>query len=263
MYSNINLYSIYNSQTGQLDYSLDQTLSAVAKNYEEFGVGFDSWLLCNASLSMMQEAAFDKEYAEDGPKPVTKDEITTYFTENYTSYSTLSAELHTDEPKLDEDGNDTGETESVAMSDEDVKKYEDAFKGYAKEVSGGKSMDDVVAEFNKDFGKEATASPNVTKIDKDTEDELNKAILALKEGEASYKIIGDDANTRVIYLIYKAPIKDKVAEYVDDDTQRDNLLHEMKDDEFTELLKSTIEEQGFKLSGDCNGYQPSMFEKKK
>jgi hypothetical protein len=154
------------------------------------------------------------------------------------------------------------------MSEDDVKKYEDAFKSYAKELKKGKSMDDVVAEYNEAFGAEATASPSVQKIDKDTEDELNKAILALKEGEASYKIIGDDENTRVIYLIYKAPIKDKVAEYVNNEGEdgtdhRSTLLHEIKDDAFKELLNVIIEAGDVKMSSDCNGYNPSMFEKKK
>ena len=264
MYSNINIYSVYNSQTGQLDYSLDQKISEVAKNYEQFGIGFDSWLLCSYSLGAMEEAAFDLEYAADGGEtPVTKEEITNYFTENYTSYSTISANLYTEETVASEDGSESEETQNVAMSESDIKKYEDAFKNYAKELSDGKSMDDVVEEYNKEFNAEATASPNVAKIDKDTEDELNKAILALKEGEASYKIIGDDETTRVIYLIYRAPIKDKVSEYVDDETKRDSLLHEMKDEEFEELIKNLIEDKGFKLSGDCNGYQPSLFEKTK
>ncbi len=263
MYSQINPYSVYNSQTGQLDYSLDQDLATVAKTYEEYGIGFDAWLLCNASIGQMQEEVFKKEYGTDGPEAVSKDDITKYFTENYTSYSTLSANLYTSEPKKDESGNDTEENENVAMSKDDVKKYENAFKEYANELKDGKSMDDVVAEYNKAFDAEATASPNVTKIDKDTEDELNKEILKLKEGEAAYKIIGDDENTRVIYLIYKAPIKDKISEYVDDETNSLNLLHEMKDEDFEKLLKDLIETMNFKPSSDCNGYNPSMFEKKK
>lgn len=263
MYSEINIYSIYNSQTGQLDESLDQKLSDVAKNYEEYGIGFDSWLFCNSTLDLMKESAFVKEYGEGGPSAVSKDEITKYFTENYTNYTTLSANLYTSETKKDEDGNDTEETEDVAMSKDEVNKYKSAFKSYAKELAAGTSMDDVVAEYNETFGAEATASPNVTKIDKDTEDELNKAILALKEGEATYKVIGDNDNTKVIYLIYKAPIKDKIAEYVDDETKSNNLLHEMKDDAFKELLDSIIEEKGCEPSSACNGYNPSMFEKKK
>lgn len=257
MYSSINPYSIYNSQTGQLDYSLDQSLADVAKNYEQFGIGFDAWLYCSATVAQMKEAAFQKEYAEDGASPVSKDEIKKYFTENYTSYSTLSANLYTTETAEDES------TSNKAMSKDEIKKYESAFKSYAAELKDGKSMDDVVAEYNEAFGAEATASPSVNKIDKDTTDELNKAILALKEGEASYKIIGDDENTRVIYLIYKAPIKDKVKEYVDDENQRSGLLHEMKDEDFKKLLDAIIEKGDAEVSSDCNGYDPSIFEKKK
>ncbi len=257
MYSTINPYSIYNSSTGQLDYSLDQSLADVAANYEQFGIGFDSWLLCNASIAQTENAVFDKEYGEGGPLAVSTDEITKYFTENYYSYTTFSANLYTTEAGED------GSTENVALDKDEVKRYEDAFKSYAEEVSGGKSVDDVVAEYNEAFGAEATATPSVNKIDKDTTDELNKAILDLKEGEAAYKIIGDDENTRVIYLIYKAPIKDEIANYVDDETQRSTLLHEMKDEDFEQLIKDIIKENDIELSSACNGYQPSLFEKTK
>ena len=259
MYSEVNIYSIYNSQTGQLDYSLDQTLADVAKNYEQFGIGFDSWLYCNASVNRMKTEAFNKEYAEDGATPVKKDEIQKYFTDNYTSYSTISADLYKTETAEDE----SGESKSVALSKAEIKKYTDAFKGYVSELNNGAKMDDVVAEYNAAFGTETTANSNVTKIDKDTTDELNKAILALKEGQATYKIIGEDETSRVIYLIYKAPIKNSIKDYVDDENQRANLLHEMKDDAFQELLDKYVEDGNCELSSDCNGYQPSLFEKTK
>ena len=262
MISTISPYAIYNQQTGQLDESLDQKLSEVAKTYEKYGIGFDSWLLCNSSLNLMKEAAFQKEYGEGGPKAVKDDEIKKYFTENYYSYTTISAPLYTTEAKKDADGNDTEETESKALSDKEVKKYEEAFKGYAKDLKGGKSMDDVVAAYNKAFKAEATASPSVTKIEKDTEDELSKTVLALKEGEATYKIIGEDATTRSIYLIYKLPIKDSVSEYMDGDSKQSGLLHEMKDDDFDALLKSIIEDGDAELSSACNDYKPEMFEEK-
>ncbi len=258
MYSSINIYSIYNSQTGQLDSSLDQKLSDVAKNYEKYGIGFDSWLFCSSSVNLMKEAAFQKEYAADGPSPVSNDDISKYFTENYYNYTTISAPLYTSEAKAD----NSGETENKAMSDKEVKKYEDAFKGYVKDVKNGKSMDEVVKTYNKKFDAEASATPSVVKIEKDTKDELSKAVLALKEGEVTYKIIGDDATTRMIYLIYRQPIKDKVSEYLDGDSKQSSLLHELKDDDFEDLLKGLIEDEDIKISSACNSYKPSMFEEK-
>ena len=263
MISTISPYAIYNSQTGQLDESLDKTLAEYAKDVEQYGIGFDSWLFVNSSYDLMNEATFKAEYGEGGENPVSKDEITKYFTENYYNYTTISANLYTTETKKDEDGNDTEETENKAFDKKTLKKYEDAFKGYAAELKGKTTMDDIVKKYNKAFDAEATASPSCVKIDKDTTDELSKAVLGLKEGEATYKIIGDDDNTKVIYLIYRQPIKDKVAEYIDGGTQQDNLLHEMKDDAFDELLKSIIEDGNADLPSCCNSYKPSMFEEEK
>ncbi len=92
---------------------------------------------------------------------------------------------------------------------------------------------------------------------------MNKAVIALKDKDATSKVIGDDENTRVIYLIYKEPIKDKVKEYVDDEAKRSSLLHEMQDDTFDELLDVIVEGGNAELTSDCNSYKPSMFEEKK
>ena len=37
----------------------------------------------------------------------------------------------------------------------------------------------------------------------------------------------------------------------------------MKDDAFQELLDKYVEDGNCELSSDCNGYQPSLFEKTK
>lgn len=266
MYSSINIYAIYNSQTGQLDESLDRKLSEVAEEYEKYGIGFDSWLLCNYSFDQMKEAAFQKEYAEDGPSAVSTDEITKYFNENYSAYSTISANLYTSSGETDENGNTT----NVALSADEIKKYEDAFKAYVQEINAGKSIDDVAAEYKQAFGiddsdESAASIPDSQekKIEKDSEDELDKVILGLKEGQATYKIIGEEETSRVIYLIYKAPIKSKTSDYIDDESKRSNLLHEMKDDAFSDLLDELVETNDIKPSSACNGYQPSYFEKKK
>ena len=84
----------------------------------------------------------------------------------------------------------------------------------------------------------------------------------MAEGEASYLTVGDDDNTKVMYFLYKEPIANQVENYIGDETQRDTVLHEMKDDEFEKLLEQVGEELDVTVSSACRSYQPKTFEEK-
>jgi len=224
-----------------------------AKELEGYGISCDSFCLVNYTLSAIRSAVFSAEYGEDGPSAVSEKEMQKYVNDNYTSYKYFSANLYTTIEADDSEGT----SENVAMSDEEVKKYEKAFKAYAKDINSGKAFSEVLNDYNTAFEASATATENVQKIDKDTTDELNKQILSLKEGQAKYKIIGDDAKTRQIYVIYRVPIASEKS-YLSE--HKDEVLSEMKSDDFTKLLESIAKELKIDRSSACDSYKPSMFE---
>lgn len=234
-----------------------------SESFEPYGISFDSFFEAGYTIPVTKNAAFEAEYGTDGPGAVSDEELTAYFTENYTSYQYFSADLFTTttEPVTDEDGNTTDSTVNAALSDEEVKAYEDAFNGYADSLKNGEAFADVVAAYQAayDVADDPTQS-NVAIIDKDTTDDIQKAILELKEGEAAVKIIGDDEDSRRIYLLYKAPIADKVEEYIGDESNRLSVLYEMKQDDFDQLLQDLAATLSVDKSSACNSYKPKMFE---
>lgn len=227
---------------------------ALSETYEPMGIGFESFFEAEVIINLINDAVFKAEYAVDGPNAVSDEELHKYFEESYTSYHYFSANLYTTET------DENGASVSTAMSDEQVKEYTDAFDAYAAAVNGGAAFSDQLSAYNEAFSASATANDNVSKIDEDTTDELQKAVLALKEGEAKQITIGSDEKSRQIYLIYKDPIKDVTESYFKEDGKRDSVLAAMKNDDFKDLLKTIALALPIDKSSACKSYKPSMFE---
>ena len=97
--------------------------------YEPYGVSFESFEYCTTLYNTKYSAIFDKIYGEGGSKEVKDDEFISYFTENYTDYKYIKANLY--ESTTDESNKST----DVALSDEDAKKITDEFDGDEKTYS--------------------------------------------------------------------------------------------------------------------------------
>ena len=235
---------------------------SIAESYEKYGISYDSFILAGITIPLMRSAVFEAEYSEDGPTAVADDDLQKFFDENYTSYKYFSANLYTsvETPVTDADGNETTESTNTAMTEEEVAKYQSYFDLYAKRINENTAtFGQMLEHYQNHFDAEATATEDVKKIDEDTTDELEKNILTLKEGEAKSVIIGDDENSRQIYLIYKAPIADE-KDYPKDSSNRLSVISEMKTDDFKDLLKSVAAELNISKSSAVNSYKPSMFE---
>ena len=227
---------------------------SLAESFEGYGVSYDSFVLAGITIPMMRSAVFEAEYSTGGPLEVPDDELQTYFEGNYTSYKYFSADLYTTESA------DDGETSTaVALSDEEIAELEDDFKGYADDINDGSAFSSILEEYNTDYSAEATATENVSNIDEDTEDEIMKEILSLKEGEAKSVTIGDTDTTKKVYVIYKAPIASE-ENYLEDSNNRLNVLSDMKTDDFDDLLKTIYKDLKVDISSACASYKPSMFE---
>lgn len=239
----------------------DQSLK---DTFETSGISFNSFMIASYNIPVMENEAFKAQYAEDGPTPVSTEELGTFFTENYTSYKYFSVNLYTTEDTTPDDG--TSETESVStpLSESEIADYQKEFDGYAKTLSEGGSYDDVVNSYMEAHSIDSDPSTsNVEIIAEDTEDEILKTIKDMKDGEAITLVIGETDDTKQLYLIYREPIKNQLEAYTDPDQNRDTVLSEMKHEEFDELLKKYAEDKNYTLSSSCSSYKPSMFEGKK
>lgn len=237
----------------------EQYKSPYSDIFEPLGVSYESFEYFYLT-SAKQEVVFDLLYADGGEKGVNDEELTKYFTENYTSYTYFNTNMYeTKEATSDEAGGTI--SENVAMSDADVKKIEKNFKGYADSLNGGAKVADVVDKFMKDFDLQSDTSVSTVEIMENSTigEDLISAINELKEGTATNKAIGED-NSKVMYLFYKGKIADKVDEYIKDATNRKTVLQNYKGEEFGTYIESVANSLDIEISKAVSKYSPSMFE---
>ncbi|MBQ8539020.1 MAG: hypothetical protein IJ433_05160 [Ruminococcus sp.] len=237
----------------------EQYKSPYSDIFEPLGVSYESFEYFYIT-SAKQEVVFDLLYADGGEKGVNDEELTKYFTDNYTNYTYFNTNMYeTKEATSDEAGGAI--SENVAMSKDDVKKIEKNFKGYVDSLNGGSKVEDVVSKFMKDYELENDPSVSNVEIMENSAigEDLVSAISELKEGTAANKAIGEE-NSKVMYLFYKGKIADKVDEYIKDATNRKSVLQNYKGDEFNTYIESVANSLDIEISKAVSKYTPSMFE---
>lgn len=224
---------------------------------EPYGVSYESFERASYMASAKQTALFEEIYINDEETAVSTEDLTNYFTENYTSYSYLSVRL------ADSATDDSGSTTYTAMSDEDIAEIESTLQGYADNIN---NVAGTFAEQMVEYTalKELESDPSTSAVENLDESSLNEDVIAalneLEEGKASLVKIGEAENA-YYYLIYKAPIADSVADYIEDETNSFNVLSAMKSEEFQDMLTAKAEELGIQENTSVvNSYKPSMFE---
>ncbi len=236
----------------------EQYISPYKDIFEPLGVSYESFEYFYVS-SAKQQAVFDLLYADGGEKGVNDEELTTYFTENYTSYTYFSSNLYTSESTTDENGAES--SVNVALSDSEISKYEKNYKGYVSSLNSGSKVSDVTDKFMKDY--ELENDPSVSNVevmaDSTIGEDLVKAINELEEGKASYKKIGEE-NTQVMYLFYKEPIADQIKSYIGDSTNRASVLQNYKGEEFSSYIEELAKSLNIEINKAVSKYSPSMFE---
>lgn len=224
---------------------------------EPYGVSYESFERASYMASAKQTALFEEIYINDEETAVSTEDLTNYFTENYTSYSYLSVRL------ADSATDDSGSTTYTAMSDEDIAEIESTLQGYADNINNGAgTFAEQMVEYT--ALKELESDPSTSAVENLEDSSLNEDVVAalneLEEGKASLVKVGEAENA-YYYLIYKAPIADSVADYIEDETNSFNILSAMKSEEFQDMLTAKAEELGIQENTSVvNSYKPSMFE---
>lgn len=227
----------------------------MSDDLEPYGISLDSFTYCSTEYSVKYQALFDKLYKDGGSREVTDEELSEYFSKNYTDYSYFTVNLYT--ASTDE----TGASTNVAMSEEEAKKVTDEIDGYVKEVNGGTSYDDVLAKYME--ANDIESDPSVSNIENlensSLGDEVKDALKKLDNNKATAVKVGS-GESAVYYFIYKRDINDSKQDYLADETNIDGVLASMKGDEFADYLEGLTEELKYEENTSViDKYDPKMF----
>ncbi len=211
--------------------------------YEQLGISADTFADIYGTYNLREEQLFNHIYGKGGSKEISDDEISKYFTENYTSYYYVPYSLKT----TDDDGNE------VDIDDETKDKVLTKFAGYAKELNEGKTTDDIDTEYKSDFEVETAPSVKATTVmsDANVSEDLQKVIKELGDKKATVKTI-DDTH----YLVYKGSISEEAKALIDGTYENttvtsDTIRHKIKDDEFEKYLDGEEKNLKYEMNDAC------------
>ncbi len=227
----------------------------MSKVLEPYGISFDSFYVSSYGASAKENVLFNGIYGKDGTKEVSDSEIKDYFNENYTNYSFFPVNLYTSE--TDEEGNST----NTPLTDDEKKKVENELKGYVDDIKSGKSFEEIVNVYMEENEVTDNPSQSNTEILENSSigDEIKEKLKEMKEGTAETLQVGD-GDTAVLYLIYKGDISKEADTYLSDETNRSNVLSNMKQDEFNDYIDEKANNLEIeKNQSQIDKYSPDMF----
>lgn len=248
------------TQQTQIDSLASQGWTYSGSSYEKLGVSESSYKLAYAEFSTKYEAVFKALYSKGGEKEVSDDDLKKYYTTEYVDYSYIPINLY----KTVEATDDTSSTKTEALSEDEIKKIQSTFDGYANQLNKGeKTFDEIDKAFMEYQSLDAsTAVSNQEILDNSSAPaDIVTAIKELKNNNAKVITVGE-GNTAVMYLVYRGDITSKTSN-LDDENTRYSVLTNMKKDEYNDYM----DEQAGKLEvqtneAALNQYTPEEIEKK-
>ena len=216
---------------------------------EKYGVAKTSFQMAFAKYYVKFQKIFTAVYGKGGKKAVPDDELKKYFEGKYTDFSMISKPLS----KSDASGAVT------ALSSDEKEKAKKEFDEYAADIkSGKKTMRQAADAYKASSKSEADVLENYTQplasspYFKDFAAVLDK----MQPGEVKATEI---AGSYVV--IMKNDIKNKTAEYLKNESNRNEILVNDKGQEFSdEMDKLAAEYKNAQINESAiNSYKPSMF----
>lgn len=260
--------------------SISSTWDSQGEFYESEGISKESVKLALKG-SKMREELFDHYYAEGGEEAVSDDEMVKYLDDNYLRYKSISfakTKASTDSSSSATDSS----TDSADAANEEAKAKRDEFLEKAQGVSFD-DFDRIIDEYN-DYvaSKKASDSSSATDSDSSASDSsssepdpyANEKMMNYGAMDDSQK---DTTNGKILkevsgmstdvatayeddnayYILIKGDVKDRDTEYAKDN--HEDLLKEMKSDEFQKKLTSWVEKLDIKVNNKAiKRYTPKV-----
>ncbi len=227
----------------------------MSKELEPYGISLDSFKYCTTEYSLNSSTLLKTMYGKGGSQEVSDSDLTDYFTKNYVDYSYVTANLYNSET------DDSGQSMTTALSEEDAKKITDEFDGYAKDLNGGASFDDVMKKYmDANMLESDPSTSNIENLESTSlGTEVVDALKKLDNNHAATVKVGD-GDSAVYYLVYKRDINKSAKSYIEDENNRLSVLNSMKSDDFKKFVKDIAKEIKHESNTSVlDRYDPKMF----
>ena len=237
--------------------SIDEYMTSTYPNYEDLytqiGVAdssYESYLTFN---SRYQELFLDR-YQEGGEAAVAEEDLRSFYCDNFDEVKILSFSY------TEDTSSDTSTDTSSDTEDTSLETVQATARGYLDRIQAGEDVDQLIYEYQQSTASDASSVTLNDSVDNITiipasgdntttysDDVIHQMVEIAQEGSA---LIQDSENSR-LYVVYKMN-QDTNQEYYD--ANRDNILYEMKYDEFEQyLIDYANNEMGASVNGMIQG----------
>lgn len=225
---------------------------------EPYGISYEDFEYATYITSELQYELFLKLYGEGGEMEVTKDELTTYFLENYTDYKYISVPLTNTVTDAT-----SGEETATAMTETEIANIDKELQSYVTGLNDGTmTWDDVTTAYQAQNGLTSDPTVSGTEIIENSyylSTEQIEALNTLEQGKATVITTGEDTSA-VMYILYKGNIADQTAIYIDDETSAEEILVNSKSQDFSNYIDELADTMGISINKSVtNKYKPYVF----
>ena len=257
--------SLTEDEQTAIDNSMD-SFSNYEELYTELGVADSSYQDYLVFNNRYQEL-FLNRYQEGGEAAVSDEELRSFYCDNFDEVKILSFSYT--EPSEDSSDDTSTDTSTEDTQEEDTTSPEAVqatAQGYLDRIQSGEDVDDVIYAYQQSTASDPTtvtkkeSVDNITVIPADGDnnttysDDVINQMVAIAPGDSA--LIQDSDNSRY-YVVYKMD-QDTNTEYYD--ANRDNILYEMKYDEFEQYL---IDYANNEMDASVNGMIQGRYSCKK
>lgn len=219
-------------ELSSLESSTDNFWSYYQPMFEEMGVARESFHLAFTEYNAKLRFVMISMYDTGGELEIPNEELESYYTDKYFYYSYFSAAL----TSYDDEGN------STELTDEEKADLKAELEGYVKSInSGDMTLEDAAsayAEANLDGKDNSTYVEPFSAMKTNLNENLLSALEGAKDKEA---VLVELASSYLV--VVRHPVMDGFAAMFEEETGKDNLIVEMKDEEFSDY----VIEQGRKI----------------
>lgn len=239
------------------DESTEQIWNSAGSMYEKnFGINKETFHQAYSLLNAKREKIFMALYGKDGSSAVSDEEITTYYKENYIALKFYS-KMPTTEAETSESGEENAENkeEKKIETAEDIEKQ---LREYVDAINNGSKTIDQIRDLIKTNDKvEGEHDPLVEQVINVTSttfpQEIVDAVKDLDTGKATHIKF----NELYLFLYKSAAGETLTVPDLNNDTEREKILYEMKADEFDEKIHSVINGMNIQINYNAvNQYDP-------
>lgn len=244
--------SFSEEELNNIQKEVDQYWDQGGSTWEEQKVSKDSYYKIVGEFPKMQEAVFKAMYGKEGVQAVSDESLENFYMENYINCGVLK-KSYTKESSTEDTADDDSATTEKKLSDEEIAKIKETLDGYAQSINDGKLTADELKKQLESKNDTDKFSMNVMKKDgMYYSDEIKNAFNELEIGKAKTL-----ENEESYYLLVRGSIDESVKKIKEDDATRENILYEMKNDEFESLAKDIKVQINYR---GINAFPPSYFD---